>query len=97
LISFPSRRWLTSFLLGRYRHVEDGEGRGVLWPVQGQCRSSSYRNPRELLLTHRSLRHLQGSVAHVVRIAPHTVITLVANELICGQYAKLKQRFESDL
>jgi hypothetical protein len=60
-------------------------------------RSSSYRNPRELLLTHRSLRHLQGSVAHVVRIAPHTVITLVANELICGQYAKLKQRFESDL
>lgn len=36
----------------------------------------------------------KGSVAHVVRIAPHTVITLVANELICGQYAKFKQRFE---
>lgn len=39
----------------------------------------------------------KGSTAHFVRIAPHTVITLVANEVICTQYAKLKQRFESDL
>ncbi|CDZ96261.1 oxaloacetate carrier [Phaffia rhodozyma] len=34
----------------------------------------------------------KGSTAHFLRIAPHTVITLVANELIVNQYQQYKAR-----
>jgi solute carrier family 25 protein 34/35 len=35
-------------------------------------------------------RTFPGTTAHFLRIAPHTVITLVANELILEQYKKWK-------
>lgn len=32
----------------------------------------------------------KGTVAHFWRIAPHTIVTLTANEVIMGAYRKLK-------
>lgn len=38
-------------------------------------------------------RSWPGTTAHLLRIWPHTVITLVANEVIMSQYKQLREKF----
>ncbi|KAF8808112.1 mitochondrial carrier [Phlegmacium glaucopus] len=63
----------------------DGRSRGVL-----------YRNPIDCLwktLKTEGVRGwYKGSTAHFLRIAPHTIITLTANDIIIGLYQATKYR-----
>ncbi|GHJ89954.1 hypothetical protein NliqN6_6356 [Naganishia liquefaciens] len=60
----------------------------------GRTRGALYSNPFDCLWktlrTEGFLGWYKGTTAHFLRIAPHTVITLVANELILEQYKKWK-------
>jgi len=53
-----------------------------------------YKNPIDCLWktfkTEGPLGWYKGSTAHFLRIAPHTIITLTANDLIIGLYKKLR-------
>jgi hypothetical protein len=53
--------------------MEDIQGRGYRWMVQGYAVI--------LLALPRSKADLAGTTAHFFRIFPHTVVTLVANEV----------------
>ncbi|KAI5450081.1 Mitochondrial oxaloacetate carrier protein [Naganishia albida] len=60
----------------------------------GRTRGALYSNPFDCLWktlkTEGFFGWYKGTTAHFLRIAPHTVITLVANELILEQYKKWK-------
>ena len=38
----------------------------------------------------------KGGIAQALRITPHTIITLVANEVFCGQYQQVKAKFADE-
>jgi len=65
----------------------DGRSRGVL-----------YRNPIDCLWKTFKIEGFRGwykgSTAHFLRIAPHTIITLTANDIIIGLYQATKQSVE---
>ncbi|KAJ3564546.1 hypothetical protein NP233_g8227 [Leucocoprinus birnbaumii] len=60
----------------------------------GKARGTLYKNPIDCLwktLRIEGIRGLyKGSTAHFMRIAPHTIITLTANDLIVGLYKKTR-------
>ncbi|KAL7414380.1 mitochondrial carrier domain-containing protein [Mrakia frigida] len=62
--------------------------------ANGRTRGLLYKNPIDCIWKTAQAEGFmglyKGSTAHFLRIAPHTVITLVANELIMGQYQKYK-------
>ncbi|KAJ9108710.1 hypothetical protein QFC21_000030 [Naganishia friedmannii] len=62
----------------------------------GRTRGALYSNPFDCLWktlrTEGFMGWYKGTTAHFLRIAPHTVITLVANELILEQYKKWKHQ-----
>ncbi|KAH8085776.1 mitochondrial carrier domain-containing protein [Filobasidium floriforme] len=64
--------------------------------ANGRIRGALYSNPFDCLWktlkTEGFLGWYKGTTAHFLRIAPHTVITLVANELILEQYKLYKSR-----
>ncbi|GAA6055454.1 hypothetical protein JCM3770_002834 [Rhodotorula araucariae] len=63
----------------------DGKPRGLL-----------YKSPIDCLIktakTEGILGWYKGSLAHLMRIAPHTVVTLVANEFISRKWTEYKRR-----
>lgn len=63
-------------------------------PVTGRVRGALYTNPIDCLWktfkTEGIKGWYKGTTAHLLRIWPHTVITLVANEVIMTQYRKLR-------
>jgi solute carrier family 25 protein 34/35 len=65
-------------------------------PVTGKTRGALYSNPIDCLWktfkTEGIKGWYKGTTAHFLRIAPHTVITLVANELIGNEYKRLTGR-----
>ncbi|KAF9015696.1 mitochondrial carrier domain-containing protein [Cyathus striatus] len=62
----------------------------------GRARGALYRNPIDCLWktfkTEGVRGWYKGSTAHFLRIAPHTIITLTANDLIINLYKKAKDR-----
>lgn len=64
----------------------------VVDPATGKRRGALYTNPFDCLWktakTEGVLGWYKGTTAHFLRIAPHTIITLVANELIGKEYKK---------
>ncbi|WOO82223.1 Mitochondrial oxaloacetate transport protein [Vanrija pseudolonga] len=65
-------------------------------PVTGKTRGALYTNPIDCLWKTAQAEGIKGwykgTTAHFLRIAPHTVITLVANELITKEYKKYIRR-----
>lgn len=65
-------------------------------PVTGRVRGALYTNPFDCLWKTAKTEGIRGwykgTTAHFLRIAPHTVITLVANELIGKEYKALTGR-----
>lgn len=65
-------------------------------PVTGKVRGALYTNPFDCLWKTAKAEGIKGwykgTTAHFLRIAPHTVITLVANELIGKEYKKYTGR-----
>lgn len=61
----------------------------------GRIVGSLYKNPIDCLwktiTTEGPLALYKGSTAHFLRIAPHTIITLTANDLIIGLYKRLRR------
>ncbi|KAI9512876.1 oxaloacetate carrier [Russula earlei] len=61
----------------------------------GSIIGTLYKNPIDCLwktiTTEGPLALYKGSTAHFLRIAPHTIITLTANDLIIGLYKQLRQ------
>jgi len=59
----------------------------------GTTVGTRYKNPIDCLwktvTTEGPLALYKGSTAHFLRIAPHTIITLTANDLIIGLYKRL--------
>ncbi|KAL7420844.1 Mitochondrial oxaloacetate carrier protein [Cryptotrichosporon argae] len=65
-------------------------------PVTGRVRGALYTNPIDCLWKTFKAEGVagwyKGTTAHFLRIAPHTVVTLVANELILKEYKKVSGR-----
>ncbi|BEJ11905.1 hypothetical protein CspHIS471_0203650 [Cutaneotrichosporon sp. HIS471] len=65
-------------------------------PVTGKTRGALYSSPIDCLWktfkTEGVKGWYKGTTAHFLRIAPHTVITLVANEVIGNEYLRLRGR-----
>ncbi|KAI9445067.1 oxaloacetate carrier [Lactarius indigo] len=61
----------------------------------GRIVGSLYKNPIDCLWktvkTEGPLALYKGSTAHFLRIAPHTIITLTANDVIIGLYKRLRR------
>ncbi|KAI9462423.1 oxaloacetate carrier [Lactarius psammicola] len=61
----------------------------------GRMVGSLYKNPFDCLwktvTTEGPLALYKGSTAHFLRIAPHTIITLTANDIIIGLYKRLRR------
>ncbi|ORX40930.1 mitochondrial carrier domain-containing protein [Kockovaella imperatae] len=66
-------------------------------PVTGAIRGALYSNPIDCLwktLKTEGIRGwYKGTTAHFARIWPHTVVTLVANEVIMSQYKGLRAKY----
>ncbi|KPV76372.1 uncharacterized protein RHOBADRAFT_25431 [Rhodotorula graminis WP1] len=62
----------------------DGKPRGLLYKSPIDCLIKTWR-------TEGVLGWYKGSVAHLARIAPHTVVTLVANEFISRKWTEYKR------
>jgi len=62
----------------------------------GRTVGTLYKNPFDCLWktlkTEGPFGWYKGSTAHFLRIAPHTIITLTANDIIIGLYKKFKSR-----
>ena len=62
-------------------------------PITGRVRGALYTNPIDCLWKTFKAEGIagwyKGTTAHFLRIAPHTVITLVANEV--GHYMRKKE------
>lgn len=62
--------------------------------ASGRIVGTLYKNPIDCLWktisTEGPLALYKGSTAHFLRIAPHTIITLTANDLITGLYKRLR-------
>ncbi|KAF9454193.1 mitochondrial carrier [Macrolepiota fuliginosa MF-IS2] len=60
----------------------------------GRMRGTLYKNPLDCLWKTFKIEGVRGlykgSTAHFMRIAPHTIITLTANDLIVGLYKKTR-------
>ncbi|RXK41945.1 solute carrier family 25, member 34/35 [Tremella mesenterica] len=65
-------------------------------PITGRVRGALYTNPIDCLWktfkTEGIAGWYKGTTAHFLRIAPHTVVTLVANELIMTQYKNMREK-----
>ncbi|KAI0274787.1 oxaloacetate carrier [Gloeopeniophorella convolvens] len=61
----------------------------------GRITGTLYKNPIDCLwktvTTEGPLALYKGSTAHFLRIAPHTIITLTANDVIIGLYKRLRR------
>ncbi|TFK19972.1 oxaloacetate carrier [Coprinopsis marcescibilis] len=67
----------------------DGRPRGALYKSPIDCLWKTYKAE--------GIRGwYKGSTAHFMRIAPHTIITLTANDLILDLYKKVKYRHEDE-
>lgn len=60
----------------------------------GKLRGTLYKNPIDCLWKTAKIEGIRGlykgSTAHFMRIAPHTIITLTANDLIVNAYKKVR-------
>ncbi|KAH9982618.1 oxaloacetate carrier [Lactifluus volemus] len=63
--------------------------------ANGKTVGKLYKNPLDCLwktiTTEGPLALYKGSTAHFLRIAPHTIITLTANDIIIGLYKRLRR------
>jgi solute carrier family 25 protein 34/35 len=61
----------------------------------GRIVGTLYKNPFDCLwrtiTTEGPLALYKGSTAHFLRIAPHTILTLTANDVITGLYKTLRR------
>ncbi|GLB35840.1 putative mitochondrial carrier (TC 2.A.29) family protein [Lyophyllum shimeji] len=69
--------------------------------ADGRLRGTLYKNPIDCLwktFKVEGIRGLyKGSTAHFMRIAPHTIVTLTANDLILGLYKDFKRGRQRNL
>jgi solute carrier family 25 protein 34/35 len=63
-------------------------------PVTGRVRGALYKNAFDCLWKTYISEGIQGlykgTTPHLLRIWPHTVLTLVANEVVMQQYKKIR-------
>lgn len=66
-------------------------------PITGRVKGALYTNPIDCLWKTFKAEGIagwyKGTTAHLLRIWPHTVITLVANELIMTQYRSVRDKW----